>query len=180
MREKWMRAHRLGHALAGLMLGGLALAGCQRSEDKGPTEIAGKIFIFNYRLSTAVYEIALRKTGDIPEGSTVTAEYENPAGGPPLVTKAKIFSFWQKIPLESPALRCVVKDRPYHVTITIRGPDESEIQTLKTTVVSSLDQTILAAKPLVTGPAYDKNPEVFKADGTADYSPDQSCPKTGG
>lgn len=165
---------RRGMMLCALVL--LPLAGCQRSDEKGPTEIAGKIFIFNYRLSTAVYEIALRKTGDIPEGSTVTAEYENPAGGPPLVTTTKIFSFWEKIPLESPALRCVVKDRPYHVKITIKGPDQGEIQTLETTVVSSLDQTILAAKPLVTGPAYDKNPEVFKKDGSADYSPDTACP----
>lgn len=159
--------------LAALMA--LPLAGCQRADDKAPTEIAGKLFIFNYRLSTAVYEISLRKTGDLPEGSSVRTEYENPAGGPPLVTTARIFSFWQKIPLESPPLRCVAKDRPYHVTIRILGPDQSEIQKIETTVISSLDQSILAAKPLVTGPAYDKNPAVFKADGTADYSPDAGC-----
>ena len=160
---------RIGLAL-GLMA---ALSGCQRSE--GPTEIAGKIFIFNYRLSTAVYEIALKKTGEIPEGSTVTAEYENPAGGKPLVTTMKIFSFWQKIALESPPLRCVVKDHPYKVTITINGPDKAELQRIETSVISSLDQSILAAKPLVKGPAYDKNPDVFKPDGTADYSPDKDC-----
>lgn len=155
----------------------LALASCRREETGGPTEIAGKIFIFNYRLSTAVYEIALRKTGDIPEGSTVTAEFENPAGGPPLVKSLKIFPFWEKIPLESPPLRCVVKDRPYHVRITIAGPDGAPLQAIDTTVTSSLDQSVLAAKPLVSGPAYDKNPEVFKADGSADYRPDESCPE---
>ncbi|MBB4065534.1 hypothetical protein [Gellertiella hungarica] len=157
-------------------LAALPLAGCQRSNENGPTEIAGKLFIFNYRLSTAVYEIALRKTGTIPEGSTVTAEYENPAGGPPLVSTIKIFPFWERIPLESPPLRCVMKDKPYRVTITINGPDKAEIQKIETTVISSLDQSILAAKPLVTGPAYDKNPDVYKADGSADYSPDQTCP----
>ncbi len=162
--------------LLALMLSGAVLAGCQREDDKAPTEIAGKIFIFNYRLSTAVYEIALRKIGDIPEGSSVRAEYENPAGGPPLVTTAKIFPFWEKIPLESPPLHCVTKDHPYRVKITILGPDQREIQTIETTVISSLDQSILAAKPLVTGPAYDKNPDIFKKDGTADYSPDPTCP----
>ena len=155
----------------------VALAACQREEGKTLVEVGGRVFIFNYRLSTAVYEIALKKVGDIPDGSVVTTEYENPAGGPPISTTAKIFPFWQKIALESPPLRCVVKDHPYKVTIRIIGPDKSELQKLETTVTSSLDQSILAAKPLVTGPAYDKNPEVFKSDGTADYSPDQSCPE---
>lgn len=155
----------------------LALVACQREETNGPTEIAGKLFIFNYRLSTAVYEIALRKTGAIPEGSTVTAEFENPAGGPPLVQRLKIFPFWEKIPLESPPLRCVVKDRPYHVRITIAGPDGAELQAIDTTVTSSLDQSVLAAKPLVSGPAYDRNPEVFKPDGSTDYRPDETCPQ---
>lgn len=162
--------------ITALALGTLLLAACQREETGGPTEIAGKIFIFNYRLSTAVYEIALRKTGTLPEGSTVTAEFENPAGGPPLVKTLKIFPFWEKIPLESPPLRCVAKDRPYAVKIRISGPDGADLQTLETTVISSLDQSILAAKPLVTGPAYDKNPQVFKADGSADYRPDETCP----
>lgn len=164
--------------LAALVL--MPLSGCQRSAETGPTEIAGKLFIFNYRLSTAVYEIALRKTGDIPEGSTVTAEYENPAGGPPLMQVMKIFPFWQKIALESPPLHCVVKDRPYAVTIRINGPDQAVLQTIETTLISSLDQTVLAAEPLVIGPAYDRNPAVFKADGTADYSPDKRCPAATG
>lgn len=155
----------------------LPLAACQRNEAGGPTEVGGKIFIFNYRLSTAVYEISLRKTGDIPDGSSVTAEYENPAGGPPLVKSMKIFSFWEKIALESPPVHCVVKDKPYHVTIRIIGPDNSEIQKLETTLISSLNQSILAAKPLVDGPAYDKNPDIYSPDGKANYAP-ETCPST--
>lgn len=159
-----------------LVLMPLLLVACQREEGKTLVEVGGHVFIFNYRLSTAVYEIALRKVGDIPEGSVVTAEYENPAGGEPLTTSSKIFPFWRQIALESPPLRCVVKDRPYKVTIRILGPDRRELQMLETSVTSSLDQSILAARPLVTGPAYDKNPEVYKPDGTVDYSPDPDCP----
>lgn len=158
----------------------LALAACQRDEARTLVEVGGKIFIFNYRLSTAVYEIALRKVGDIPEGSMVETAYENPAGGEPLRTSMKIFPFWKKIALESPPLHCVVKDKPYRVTIRIVGPDKAELQVLETTVISSLDQTILAARPLVDGPAYDKNPEIFKADGSADYSPEANCPARAG
>ncbi len=166
MKKRWLAAVLL-----------LPLAACQRSDAGGPTEIEGKIFIFNYRLSTAVYEIALRKSGAIPEGSVVSTDYENPAGGPPIAQEMKIFPFWEKIALESPPLHCVVKDRPYHVTIRILGPDRAEIQKLETTVISSLDQSILAAKPLVVGPAYDKNPEIYGANGKADYAP-EACGKT--
>lgn len=154
----------------------LPLSGCQREETSKVVEVGGRVFIFNYRLSTAVYEIALKKVGDIPEGSVVATEYENPAGGEPLKTSAKIFTFWEKIALESPPLRCVVKDHPYKVTIRIIGPDKTELQKLETSVTSSLDQSILAAKPLVTGPAYDKNPDVYKPDGSADFAPDDACP----
>lgn len=158
-----------------LLLAALLLGGCQRPEDEGPLQLAGHVFIFNYRLSTAVYEVALNKVGDIPDGSMARTEYENPAGGPPLVTTTKIFPFWKKVALESPPLRCVVKDRPYAVKITLIGPDGRDLQHIETTITSTLDQSILAAKPLVVGPAYDKNPEVFKPDGTADYAGDQGC-----
>lgn len=158
-----------------LLLAALLLVGCQRPEDEGPLQLAGHVFIFNYRLSTAVYEVALNKVGAIPDGSMARTEYENPAGGPPLVTTTKIFPFWKKVALESPPLRCVVKDRPYSVKITLIGPDGRGLQHIETTITSTLDQSILAAKPLVVGPAYDKNPEVFKPDGTTDYAGDQGC-----
>lgn len=164
---------RSGTAFA--LLAALVLASCQRPAEEGPLELAGHVFIFNYRLSTAVYEVALNKVGDIPEGSSVRTEYDNPAGGPPLVTTTKIYPFWKKVALESPPLRCVVKGRPYAVKITLLGPDGAELQKIETTITSTLDQSILAAKPLVIGPAYDRNPEVFKPDGTADYSGDKGC-----
>ncbi|MDI7861070.1 hypothetical protein MRS76_03800 [Rhizobiaceae bacterium n13] len=158
-----------------LLLGAFVLAGCQREEAVGPTELTGRIFVFNYRVSTATYLVTLKKTGDIPEGTVAIAEFENPMGGEPLVTREKIFPFWQKIDLESPALHCVVKDRPYAITVRLVGPDENTLQTIETTVTSDLDQTTLAAKPLVVGPAYERNPEVFKDQGKADYSPDPLC-----
>lgn len=68
--------------------------------------------------------------------------------------------------LESPDITCVKKQRPYAVTIEVKGPDGTSLQRLETTVVSDIDQDVMPAKPLVEGPAYDKNPEVFK-DGKA-------------
>ncbi len=51
------------------------------------------------------------------------------------------------------------------------------LQTLETTVTSTDDQSIMPAKPLVVGPHYDRNPEVFKPDGTTDFSAEAGCPK---
>ncbi|MGV1792492.1 hypothetical protein [Rhizobium sp. A37_96] len=155
---------------------GTALAGCQRKDDEGPTQLSGRLFIFNYRVASASYMITLKKIAPIPDGTTAVAEFENPAGGDPLVVQQKIYSFWDKITLESPDLHCVRKDRPYSVSIKLVDASDKTIQTIKTEVKSDLDQTVLPTKPLVVGPVYTANPDVFKGDGSADYGHDAACP----
>jgi hypothetical protein len=157
---------------------GLLLAGCQREADKGPTELTGRIFVFNYRVASATYMVTLKKVAPIPDGTVAIAEFENPAGGDALVIKQKIFPFWETISLESPDLRCVRKNRPYSVSIRLVNADDKTLQTIKTEVKSDLDQTVLPTKPLIVGPAYDENPAVFKADGSADYGKDTACPSS--
>ncbi|AVA20994.1 MULTISPECIES: hypothetical protein [unclassified Rhizobium] len=157
-------------------IAGLALAGCQRQADNGPTELSGRLFVFNYRVASASYMITLKKIAPIPEGTTAVAEFENPMGGDPLVVREKIYTFWDKITLESPDLRCVRKDRPYSVSIKLVDASDKTIQIIKTEVKSDLDQTVLPTRPLVVGPSYTKNPDVFKADGSIDYGHDQACP----
>lgn len=155
----------------------LALAGCQRDDVDKPLVISGKVFIFNYRVAQATAVITLARNGTLPDESYVETTFENPAGGAPHVTREKIFPFWKKVTVESPPMRCIVKDRPYAVAIRIVDAGGRELQAIDTTIISSQDQTILPSKPLVVGPFYSKNPEVFKADGTTDYAPDLSCPK---
>lgn len=157
-------------------IAGTALAGCQRKDDEGPTQLSGRLFIFNYRVASASYMITLKKIAPIPDGTTAVAEFENPAGGDPLVVQQKIYSFWDKITLESPDLHCVRKDRPYSVSIKLVDASDKTIQTIKTEVKSDLDQTVLPTKPLVVGPAYTANPDIFKGDGTANYGKDMACP----
>ncbi|NKJ07238.1 hypothetical protein [Rhizobium sp. SG741] len=157
-------------------IAGLALGGCQRKDDEGPTQLSGRLFIFNYRVATASYMITLKKIAPIPEGTTAVAEFENPAGGDPLVVRQKIYTFWDKITLESPDLRCVRKDRAYSVSIKLVDASDKTIQTIKTEVKSDLDQTVLPTKPLVVGPVYTANPDVFKGDGSIDYGHDAACP----
>lgn len=144
----------------------LLLAACQRETGPDPLKLTGKMFVFNYRLAYATYLVTLEQTEPLPEGSIVKAEFENPAGGAPLTLERKIFPNLTRVVLESPDITCVKKNQPYKVAISLLGPEGNTLQTLETQVTSNLDQSILPEKALVVGPAYDKNPAVFK-DGKA-------------
>ncbi|NRP71080.1 hypothetical protein ILFOPFJJ_01963 [Ensifer psoraleae] len=149
-----------------VLIAAAALAGCQRETGPDPLKLTGKMFVFNYRLAYATYMITLNKTEPVPDGSIVIAHFENPAGGEPLTLERKLFPKLDKVVLESPDISCVKKEKPYAVTIEVKGPNGATLQKLETTVISDVDQDILPAKALVEGPAYDKNPEVFR-DGKA-------------
>ena len=144
----------------------LASAACQRETGPDPLQLTGKMFIFNYRLAYATYMVTLTKTEPVPEGSTITAEFDNPAGGAPILLTRKLFQKLDKVVLESPDVTCVRRAKPYKVAIRVEGPDGALLQSLETSVISNLDQDIMPAKALVVGPAYDQNPEVFR-DGEA-------------
>ncbi|WP_026619216.1 hypothetical protein M728_000891 [Ensifer sp. WSM1721] len=144
------------------LVAAVMLAGCQRETGPDPLKLTGKMFVFNYRLAYATYTITLQKTEPVPDGSVVMATFENPAGGEPLTLTRKLFPKLDKVVLESPDITCVRKERPYAVTIEIKGPDGATLQKLETTVISDIDQSVMPARPLVVGPAYEKNPEVFR------------------
>ncbi len=139
-------------------------------------EVSGHIFVFNYRVASATYLVTLKKTGPIPDGTVAIAKFDNPAGGEPIVINEKIFPAWDKITLQSPNVRCVRKDKPYSVDIRLVDAGGRTLQELKTQLVSDVDQSVLPSKPLVLGAGYERNPDVFKADGTVDYGRDADCP----
>ncbi|AIC26670.1 hypothetical protein IE4771_CH01526 [Rhizobium etli bv. mimosae str. IE4771] len=154
---------------------GLVLSACQR-EAENLVEVTGHLFVFNYRVASATYLLMLKKTGPIPDGSVIIAEFENPQGGAPLVLNQKVYPIDDKIALQSQNLHCVRKDRPYTVNVRLVDKDGKVLQELKTQFRSDLDQTVLPSKPLVVGAFYDKNPEVFKPDGSVDFSNTDKCP----
>ena len=153
----------------------LLLSACQR-ESENLVQVTGHLFVFNYRVASATYMLTLKKTGPIPDGSVIIAEFENPHGGDPLVLNQKIYPIGDKIALQSENLHCVRKDRPYSVSLRLVDKDGKVLQELKTQFRSDLDQTVLPSKPLVLGAGYEKNPEVFKPDGTTDFSNTDKCP----
>jgi hypothetical protein len=142
-----------------LAAGLLATAGCRDTGDEGELfQVQSKLFVFNYRVATATYLVNLTPLRPVVEGQTAVAAFEDPAGGEPIVVRQKIWPKLEKTTLESPPLQCVVKDRPYAVSIAIEGPDGGVLQTIETTMTSSEDQSVLPDAPLVVGPVYTPNP----------------------
>lgn len=154
----------------------LCLSACQREEQREAVKISGRMFVFNYRVAIATYLVTLQPTAPIEEGSTVEADFENPRGGAFLNIKEPLFPQSSKITLQSPPIECIREGRPYQVKIRIRAPDGHVIQTIDTSITSDADQSILPAKPLVVGPLYTPNPDVFRSDGTTDMRPVEGCP----
>lgn len=155
----------------------LLLASCQRETEGKLVELSGRLFVFNYRVATANYLVTLKKLRPLPEGSIASAEFENPKGGDILTARETIFAVDEKIVIQSPHVQCVRKDHPYTVIIRILSASGDVLQEINTSITSDVDQSVLPAKPLVVGPGYTPNPEVFHADGTQDMSADSDCPK---
>lgn len=148
-------------AFALLALASLALAGCRDSgKESAYFELSGRLFVFNYRVATVQYLVTLRPLKLVGEGEVAIATFENPAGGEALVVRQQIWPLNDKVTINSPPLECVVKDRPYKVSIRIEDAKGGLIQSLETTMVSAQDQSVLPDKPLVVGPLYEPNPEL--------------------
>ncbi|NWJ22771.1 hypothetical protein [Rhizobium sp. RM] len=165
-------------SVVAVILATLALTACQREEQREIAKVSGRMFVFNYRVATATYLVTLQPTAPIKDGSIIEAEFENPRGGDAFSIKEPLFPKNQKIVLQSPPVECIREGRPYAVKIRLRAPDGRVMQTIETSITSDTDQSLLPAKPLVVGPLYTPNPEVFKQDGTTDMRPVQDCPAT--
>lgn len=163
-------------AAAGL-LAMLALAACRESGGESePFAVSGKLFVFNYRVATATALVTLAPLRPVGEG-TATARFEDPAGGEAIEVRQRIWPKSVKVVLETPPLRCIVKDRPYAVSIAIAAADGTLLQTIDTTMRSSQDQTVLPDRPLVVGPVYTPNPELAgHPDGKLPDSATKPCP----
>jgi hypothetical protein len=135
-------------------------AGCREQAGNDYVKLTGSIFIFNYRIAEANYVVTLAKLKPTPEGARVIARFDNPAGGERLVIDKKIWTNNDRIVLESDALSCVAKGKPYRYDIEILGPDGTKLQLLAGSITSTLDQDILPDRPLVVGPVYTPNPEL--------------------
>ena len=102
--------------LLALMLAG----GCQRAAEEY-ISVNGKVFIFNIRVARAFYMLTLNRLPSTPDDAVVIVEFEDPAGGPPLIKEQKVFPRMTRIDLQSPDVDCVVVGKPYKIHIVPRA-----------------------------------------------------------
>jgi hypothetical protein len=170
-----MRTHCLFMAM--MIVTATLLVACRDSGQGHRFEVAGRMFEFNYRLGIATYVVTLTPLRPAEAGEVAVARFENPAGGEPFEVRQPIWPNLRHVTLTSPPLSCVVKDRPYAVSIRIEDKQGALLQALETTLVSSLDQSVLPDKPLVTGPVYELNPELAgHPGGKLPGAPKPDCP----
>lgn len=170
-------------ALVGCVLAAAVALGACRDTSKGEGklfEISGKIFVFNYRLARATYMVTLRPLQPMGEGQVAVVSFQDPAGGSPLVVEQKVWPKLDHVTLESPALSCVVKGKPYTIAIVIKDAGGDVLQKIDTTLMSTEDQSILPDRPLVVGELYTANPDLAgHPDGKLPGAPKPDCSKAG-
>jgi len=140
-------------------------SGCQRGAEEY-FSVNGKVFIFNIRFARAFYMLTLNRLPSTPDDAVVVAEFEDPAGGPPLVKEQKVFPKMTRIDLQSPDVDCVAVGKPYKIHIVLRDAEGRELQTIDTTLTSTLDSSMLPEKALFEGPVYTRTKDGFNADGS--------------
>jgi hypothetical protein len=146
--------------LAAMLAAAAALGACRDTGKDALFEITGRLVVFNYREAILTYLVTLKPLKPIEAGAVAVTTMDNPAGGALLVFSQKLFPGHTKVTIESPPLECVVKDRPYKVSIRIQGADGALLQDIETTMVSAQNQDMLPDRKLVVGPGYDPNPEL--------------------
>jgi hypothetical protein len=148
----------------GTIIAFAALAGCL-DDDKSPyLELRGGGFQFNYRIAEATASVVLGSLRTLPASSVIEVNFENPAGGAPIVLRKPVGADDTSVEINTPPLTGIVKDKPYQVTVRLLDKDGKELQRIDKPFKSNLDQSILPEKPLVVGPGYAPNPELEKKD----------------
>jgi hypothetical protein len=135
-----------------------ALAGC--SDNSPYVELRGGGFLFNYRIAEATADLVLAALKPLPEGAVLEVNFENPAGGDPIVLRQEARADQVKFDFVTPPLKGIQKDKPYAVSIRLLDKSGKELQRIDKPFHSTLDQSILPDKPLVVGPVYTPNPEL--------------------
>lgn len=122
--------------------------------------IAGKGFIFNYRLAEAYYGFTAQLQRPVANASAIEASFEDPAGGPPILVSERLWPASRQYAIRTPGLTGIRKDRPYRVTVRLlEGWERKPVFQTEFTISSSLDGALVPDAPLTIGPGYARNPQ---------------------
>ena len=164
----WRAALVIRHArLAGAVIAAVAvalslvyvLANRPDPGEKPYLSFLGGGFIFNYRIGEVIYGFTAQVTRPLPVGTVIEAEFEDPAGGSPLLARVRIGTEKLRYSLTSPPVRGVVADRAYHVTVRLIARDGADILArYDKSYVSQVGQEVMPQGPLTVGPGYQRPP----------------------
>jgi len=118
--------------------------------------------MFNYRIAEATAGIVAEVARTLPEGGTVEARFENPAGGEAIVEVKPVTEDRRRFSFVTPPLTGIKADTDYAVVVRVLDADGKEVQRVETKVHSDLDQSILPKVPLTVGPGYARNPAAIE------------------
>lgn len=145
-----------------LLMTGFLTTACGEETETPYLEITGGGFIFNYRIAEAYYGFVAKPRRDIPEGTEIIAEFENPSGGDPIIVTTRADPKKLQYMLRTPGVDGVVKDRPYRVVVTLKEPRaDASLAVYEKEFRSSIDQSEMPSVALTVGPGYHPNPELY-------------------
>ncbi|MEX0956751.1 MAG: hypothetical protein WDZ83_16260 [Rhizobiaceae bacterium] len=123
-------------------------------------EILGGGFVFNYRIADNFYGFTAVVKRPLESGSIIEAEFDNPAGGEPLVVRERVSPMTDRYALRTPPLHGVEAHKPYQVTIRVLDREETrEIWSTTRSYSSQISDAKTPDKALTVGPGYHQNPE---------------------
>ena len=102
----------------------------------------------------------------VKNASVIEAIFEDPAGGDPLVVKAKLWPKTRQYGLRTPSLHGIETGKPYHVTVRLlQQGDDAVLFEDAFAVVSDVSSADMPSAPLTIGPGYTRNPALPNAGG---------------
>ncbi len=155
----------------------LAVSACQRPSEETIFELSGRIFVFNYRTAEARYLLTFDKVAELQGVVAAKAEFENPQGGNPHRVSIPVLREQTRLVIDSPALECVRKERPYKVSVEFTDAGGKTLAKIETSVTSQLDHSTLPLVSPVIGSGYDRNEAAYDAQGNLKMRSMQGCPQ---
>ena len=115
-------------------------------------KIYGGGFVFNYRIGEVFYGFTARIMRPIDVGTVLEAEFENPAGGDPIVVTQRLGAKAPTLSVRTPGVKGVEKGRDYKVVVRLRNRDSGKVfAQYEKSYASNLDQEIMPDGPLTVG-----------------------------
>jgi hypothetical protein len=156
-------ARRIAGGIAVLLLILFSFGWATRNNpsEKPYLAVIGGGFIYNYREGEEFYAVVTEVQKPLAEGSIVEVQFENPAGGAPLVVSQRVSARTTRYAFHSPQIHGVVGGKPYKVDIRIYDRERTKlIWSTSRDFKSDLSDDVVPKKPVVIGPGYTPNPDL--------------------